>query len=42
MIPELPAESWLEEAGMSVGDFSPWLAQVRIRYTIACEELRLG
>ena len=42
MIPELPAAGWLEEAGMPIGDFGPWLAQVRIRTTIACEELRLG
>lgn len=42
VIPELPSETWLTEAGMPVGDFGEWLSRVRMRYTIACEELRLG
>lgn len=42
IIPELPAEAWLAEAGMPIGDFGDWLSRVKLRYTIACEELRLG
>lgn len=40
-IPNLPSPLWLEEAGVEIGDFGWWLSQVRIRYTIACDELRL-
>jgi len=40
-IPNLPSPVWLEEAGVEIGDFGWWLSQVRIRYTIACDELRL-
>ena len=41
-IPELPADHWLAEAGVEISDFSEWLRKVRIRFTLACEELRLG
>jgi HD-like signal output (HDOD) protein len=41
-IPELPAGHWLAEAGVEMSDFSDWLRLLRVRYTIACEELRLG
>ena len=41
-IPELPSELWLEEAGVAIGDFGDWLRKVRIRFTLASEELRLG
>ena len=41
-IPELPSDTWLAEAGVEIADFSDWLRKVRIRYTLACEELRLG
>ncbi len=41
-IPELPTELWLREAGVEIADFGSWLRQIRIRYTLACEELRLG
>ncbi len=40
-IPDLPSPVWMEEAGVEIGDFGWWLSQVRIRYTIACDELRL-
>lgn len=42
LIPNLPAANWLEESGMPITEFGPWLSQVRIRYTLACEELRLS
>lgn len=42
LIPDLPSMVWLEETAMPLDDFGEWLSQVRIRYTIACEELRLG
>lgn len=42
LVPEIPAETWLEEAGVEIRDFSDWLRKVRLRYTIACAELRLG
>lgn len=42
LIPELPATHWLEEAGVEIADFGDWLKQLRIRYTLACEELRLA
>lgn len=41
-IPELPSDVWLAEAGVEIGDFGDWLRKVRIRFTLACEELRLG
>lgn len=41
-IPDLPSPVWMEEAGVEIGDFGWWLSQVRIRYTIACDELRLS
>lgn len=40
-LPELPSPLWLDEAGVEIGDFGWWLSQVRIRYQIACDELRL-
>jgi HD-like signal output (HDOD) protein len=42
MIPELPPPLWMQEAGVEIADFGWWLSQVRIRYQIACDELRLG
>ena len=42
VIPELPSETWLAEAGMPIGDFGAWLSRVKVRYTLASEELRLG
>jgi HD-like signal output (HDOD) protein len=41
-IPELPATHWLEEAGIQISDFGDWLRLLRVRYTLACEELRLS
>jgi HD-like signal output (HDOD) protein len=41
-IPELPAEQWLAESGVEISDFGHWLSIMRVRYTIACEELRLS
>ena len=41
-IPDLPSSVWMQEAGVQIGDFGWWLSQVRIRYTIACDELRLS
>lgn len=42
LIPELPSPLWMEEAGVEISDFGWWLSQVRIRYQIACDELRLS
>jgi HD-like signal output (HDOD) protein len=42
LIPDLPPPLWMEEAGVEISDFGWWLSQVRIRYQIACDELRLG
>ena len=42
LIPDLPPPLWLEEAGVEIADFSWWLSQVRQRYRIACDELRLA
>jgi HD-like signal output (HDOD) protein len=42
LIPDLPPPLWMEEAGVEIADFGWWLSQVRIRYQIACDELRLG
>lgn len=42
LIPELPPPLWMDEAGVEIGDFGWWLSQVRIRYSIACDELRLS
>lgn len=41
-IPDLPPPVWMEEAGIEIADFGWWLSQVRIRYQIACDELRLS
>jgi len=41
-IPDLPSPLWMEEAGVEISDFGWWLSQVRIRYQIACDELRLS
>jgi HD-like signal output (HDOD) protein len=41
-IPDLPAALWLEESGVTISDFGHWLSLMRIRYTIACDELRLS
>ncbi|HYP16071.1 MAG TPA: HDOD domain-containing protein [Opitutus sp.] len=42
LIPELPPPLWMDEAGVEIGDFGWWLSKVRIRYQIACDELRLS
>lgn len=42
LIPDLPSPLWMEAAGIEVKDFGWWLSQVRVRYQIACDELRLG
>ncbi|MEO5960571.1 MAG: HDOD domain-containing protein, partial [Opitutaceae bacterium] len=42
LIPDLPTQLWLDESGVEIADFGEWLTTVRVRYTIACEELRLG
>ena len=42
IIPELPQAEWLAEIGTDISDFGDWLRLMRVRYTIACEELRLG
>jgi len=42
VLPELPSPLWLQEAGVELPDFGDWLKTLRIRYTLACEELRLG
>lgn len=42
LLPELPAPHWLEEAGVAIPDFGVWLRDLRIRYSVACTELRLG
>jgi HD-like signal output (HDOD) protein len=42
LIPDLPAPEWLEESGVEIADFGDWLKLLRVRYTIECEELRLG
>lgn len=41
-LPELPPAQWMEGAGVEIGDFGWWLSKVRIRYQIACDELKLG
>jgi len=40
-IPELPSPQWLEEAGVDIPDFNDWLRLTRLRFTLACEEMRL-
>ena len=42
VIPDLPPPQWMEEAGVKISDFGWWLSQVRIRYRIACDELKLS
>jgi HD-like signal output (HDOD) protein len=42
LIPDLPPPEWMAEAGVEISDFGWWLSQVRIRYQIACDELRLS
>lgn len=42
VIPELPCESWLAEAGLPLNDLGSWLTRVKVRCTIAREELRLS
>lgn len=41
-IPELPSAVWLEESGVAISDFGDWLNHVRRKYTLACDEMRLG
>jgi HD-like signal output (HDOD) protein len=41
-IPELPSPVWLEESGIVIADFGDWLNQTRRKYTLACDEMRLG
>lgn len=40
-IPELPSPQWLEETGVDIPDFNDWLRLTRLRFTRACEEMRL-
>lgn len=42
LLPELPSALWLEEAGVKIEDFGWWLSQVKTRYRLACDELRLA
>lgn len=42
VIPDLPSPQWMQEAGVEISDFGWWLSQVRIRYRIACDELKLS
>lgn len=42
LIPDLPPDNWMAEAGITITDFNWWLSQVKLRYQIACDELRLG
>lgn len=42
LLPEIPSENWLKEAGVQISDFGDWLRLTKKRYVIACEELRLG
>jgi HD-like signal output (HDOD) protein len=42
LIPEIPSEQWLEEAGIAIGDFGPWLDEVRQGYNLAKLDLRLS
>lgn len=42
VIPELPTETWLAESGLPLDDFGSWLSRVKVRCTLAKEELRLG
>jgi HD-like signal output (HDOD) protein len=42
LIPDLPPETWMQESGVEISDFGWWLSQVKIRYRIACDELRLS
>jgi HD-like signal output (HDOD) protein len=41
-LPELPSSQWLEESGVELSDFDHWLRMLRIRYSVACTELRLS
>jgi len=41
-IPELPNESWMQEAGIRIDDFNVWLGGIRQGYNMAKLELRLG
>lgn len=40
-IPKIPEAYWLEEAHIQIGDFGPWLDEVRRGYNLAKMELRL-
>lgn len=41
-IPELPSSEWLEACGIQLTDFDEWLRTLRLRYSLACMELRLS
>lgn len=41
VLPEIPAESWLRGAGITVADFGPWLNEIRRGFDQARNELRL-
>ena len=41
VIPDLPSPQWMQEAGVEISDYDWWLSQVRIRYRIAFDELKL-
>ena len=40
-IPKIPEQRWLDEAGIKISDFGPWLDSVRRGYNMARTELRL-
>ncbi len=40
-IPKIPEQRWLDEAGIRIADFGPWLDEVRRGYNLARTELRL-
>ncbi len=42
IIPELPDPAWLAGAGIQPSEFDDWLSCVKMRYTIACGELRIA
>jgi hypothetical protein len=42
IIPDLPPARWIEESGIDLAAFDPWLRTLRLRYSLACTELRLG
>lgn len=41
VLPELPLQQWLDETGIQVSDFNPWLNRLRERCSEAVDGLRL-